>query len=199
MEMNDKPMNEMESIQIINSMIANAKQGMQSNGTSFILWGWALFATCLASFILYFIDYKQPMLPWTIATLFGIIMIGVNVMQKPKVEKVRTYMDELIKAFTSGFYICLVIVIAGMNFNAISSYAGFIVLLLLYGLLMHVVGFATRYKPLIVGAIVAWTGCLLGLWLQSMMYLMLFTAISMVMGFIVPGHLLRKAYKNNQY
>jgi len=197
--MQDKPMQEQESLALIQAMIATAKQGVKANGKGFITWGWILAAACLSTYILFMVHFKYPLLPWSILTIGGIIAIVVNIFKEPAPGKVKTYMDELLKGFSTGFYICLVIIVAAMNLDVMNVLTGFSMLLMLYGLLMYVVGYSIKFNPLITGAIVTWAGCLVGLYLKSTAYLMLISAGAIIVGFIIPGYNLKKAWKNNPY
>lgn len=194
----DQPMNEQESLQLIQTMIATAKQGVLESGRGFLVWGWMLFVCALTSVAFIYFDYASPFLPWNVFLLICVIMAIYGIAKPRKLKKVKTYMNELMGNFVTGFYICVFIVIFSMNFSTVTANHAFAFLLMLYGLMMFFMGVSMKLRTMIVGAVITWLCCIGSLLLLKMIYVMSFTALAVLAGYLVPGYILRAAWKKQQ-
>ncbi|UYQ93268.1 hypothetical protein MKQ68_24605 [Chitinophaga horti] len=194
----EKPMTGRESLELIQTMIHSAREGMAMSGSGLLFWGWMLLACAVSSAVLIYTEYAWPFLPWNIFLLVCVVLLIINLVKPKKQEKVKTYMDELFRHFATGFYICVFIVIFSMNFSSVSANHAFAFLLMLYGLMMYVLGVSMKLRAMIVGAVITWLCCLASLLLVKFLYVMLFTALAVFAGYLIPGYILRAAWKKQQ-
>ena len=177
-----------QSLQIIESMIGNARKNIVDNGFSWLLWGSLIFLASLATFFLIENKSENTFMAWNAFGLFAIIMLLYNVI-RPKKKKVKTYVDDLLKYVNIGFTICLFIIIFSINIS-VGPNNGFGYFLMLYAFLMLIQGGAMKFKPLIFGAIINWIGALAIFYNTELKYDMLITAAAVFIGYLIPGFIL---------
>jgi hypothetical protein len=194
----DKPMTGQESLDLIQSMINSAKESTVDKGDGFLIWGWMLFVCAISSAILIYTEYASPFLPWNIFMLICVIMLIYRIVKPRKQERVKTYTAQLFRNFATGFYICIFIVVFAMNFNRVSTNNAFAFLLMLYGLMMYVMGVSMKLRTMIAGAVITWLCCLASLLLVELIYVMSFTALAVLAGYLIPGYILRAGWKKQQ-
>ncbi|WP_295121789.1 hypothetical protein [uncultured Chitinophaga sp.] len=194
----DKPMTGQESLDLIQSMINSAKESTVNKGDGFLVWGWMLFICAVSSAVLIYTDYASPFLPWNIFMLVCVIMLIYGIVKPRKIPRVRTYMGDLFRNFATGFYICVFIVVFAMNFNTVSTSIAFAFLLMLYGLMMYVMGVSMKQRAMIAGAVITWLCCIASLLMAKLIFVMSFTALAVLAGYLIPGYILRTEWKKQQ-
>jgi len=181
-----------ESLQLINSMINQAKNRFSENGFLYLLWGWLVFFSSIAHFIfLKFNWFEHPEIVWSscwIAVIFQIFYLS----RKEKKENVKTYSDKIINYIWVSFGICMfvvsVIVSKTNNWNIINS-----LILLFYGTPTFLSGIAMQFKPLVIGGIICWSLAAISVFIPPL-YVLLLLAAAVIAAWIIPGYLLRKKY-----
>ncbi|HMJ47051.1 MAG TPA: hypothetical protein VK498_06950, partial [Ferruginibacter sp.] len=91
----------------------------------------------------------------------------------------------------------LFIIIFSINVG-VSANFGFGFLLMIYAFLMLIQGGAMKFRPLIIGAVANWIGCIAIFLNNEFKYDMLITAAAVFIGYIIPGILLRAQFKKKQ-
>jgi len=187
----DKPMNEQESLLIIQQMIQTAKQEQKDDGKGWILWGWLLFLASVFTFLNLKWEWVSMYFFWN---LFGglalalLLFTTVRFLFMKRKEKVRTYTKDLCEKLNIGFFIFLLLIIFSINLG-VSPVKGFALLLGLYGFWMLIHGTMLNFKPSIIGAFVTWGLAFAGLYVQTFEWTMLLHSIAVLCGFIIPGHI----------
>lgn len=195
--MEDKQLNEQESLLLIQRMIHTAKQEQTDNGMGWIIWGWLLF---LASVLTYFnLQYRwfDNFFFWNmfgLATIALIIYETVRTYVIKKKTKVKTYTSDLFDKLNIGFGISLFLIIFSMNLgypDTTPPVKGFSLLLGLYGFWILIYGTVLNFKPSIVGAFITWAFAFGGLFVPADKFevTMLIHAAAVLCGYIIPGHL----------
>lgn len=185
-------LNREQSFQIIEKMIGNARKNMVDNGLSWLLWGTLIFLASLITYFLIEINSNNLFIAWNGFGLFAIIILLYNLL-KPKKKKVKTYVDDLLKYVNIGFAVCLFVIIFSINVS-VGPNNGFGYFLMLYAFLMLIQGGATKFKPLIFGAIINWIGALAIFYNTELKYDMLITAAAVFIGYLIPGFILARQY-----
>ncbi len=185
-----------ESLRLIEQMIGRARAAERDSGRGWILWGWLLFLASIVHYGLIKADIHEGTLVWQV---FGISAAMVVVYEqflrkyfvKP-VIKVKTYTNELVNKIGVAFFISLAIMVYGnsqLDLNNAGLNFGY--LLLLYGFWMFIHGSAFRYRLLIIGALINWTGAFTIFYFKEKLgaEVLLVHAFCVAMGYLVPGHI----------
>jgi hypothetical protein len=213
----EKQFSEKESLELINQMINSAKNNLQKGiGNVFLLWGYLVAFTSLVNLILlvglpdrvshyaYNIWYLMPL---------GLIVHYVLIGKIIKNNTVKTYIDKIMGyvwiAFTISVLVLVIAMIIASVINSSFEKAGYFdfmkwihwvfmtpFMLILYGFALFVSGKAYQFKPLVTGAFICWAFTA-GIFTMSgsdyfMELQLLALFVSVVCGFIIPGHLLNK-------
>ncbi len=185
--MEERQLNEKESLELIARMIQNTQRKMEKgNGMPFLVWG---YTTVLVSLLVWYFlsitgDYRMHFL-W-----FLILVIGgpVTFFLTRKYEKgVRTYVDRVVG------YVWLVLGLAGFMMSITAMFIWNLPILFIIILLMGsgtaITGLIIRFLPI---AIAGFTGIVLSLaclFIQGTGQILVFAAVFLVM-MVIPGHIL---------
>ncbi|RPD48230.1 MULTISPECIES: hypothetical protein [Chitinophagaceae] len=185
----NQPMTPLQSLELIEAMIAKTKSNMHENRIYFLFWGWLAFAAILGQFILKAIfEYRYHYLVWTIT--IPAIVITIIYTNKHRHKSARTFIGESMSNLWTGMcfsFFILSVIITSSPAGWMNSYPFFI---LLYGLGTFVSGRILRFKPMVLGGIANWVLAAICPWLPYD-YQMLLTAVALLLSYIIPGHLLK--------
>jgi hypothetical protein len=190
---NDQQLTKEKSLEIIQQMINQAKANITDNGLGWLLWGTMIFLASLSTYFFIHFDSANIFMGWNIFGIFTIVMLSYDLF-KPKRKKVRTYMDELLRLVDIGFIISIFTIIFSINVGVNPNY-GFGYFLMIFALLMLIKGGAVKSRSLMVGAAVNWAGAIAIFINKDLKYDMLIMAAAVLIGYIIPGILLRIQYK----
>ncbi|HMO31673.1 MAG TPA: hypothetical protein PKE63_09995 [Lacibacter sp.] len=198
--MQEQPISEQESLQIIRQMIATAKQEQKDDGMGWILWGWLLFAGSTLSFLNQFTRWVNDFFFWNLFGFLSLIMLVAGLVRsvRPRTtQRVRTYTNELYSKLNVGFFMTLILIIVSINVGVRPS-LGFGLLLALYGFWMLIYGALMHFRPSVAGAWINWALALATLLAGDFKWAMLFHAVAVLAGYIVPGHMAYAQFKRGQ-
>lgn len=197
--MDDKNISNQESLKLIQQMIQVAKEDHRENGDGWLIWGWLLFVASVSSMVFAHLElYEYVSYAWLGALASGMLIGGVLYLlgrsHKQKNREVRTYVQELVDRLGTAFFISLLILVAA---NFIGDRPGFAFgyYYVLYAFWMFIHGSAIRFKPLIMGAAVNWAAAIAMFFIQDFRYDMLVSAIAILVGYLIPGYLLRSKFR----
>lgn len=178
-----------ESLALIQNMIAKTRSDMGKNSAYFLLWGWVTFVACMGQFLLYKVfDYPKHYLVWWLIVPAAIISAYMGFKQD-RTRKATTYVGDSMKFLWTGMgisYFVLSMIFAKMGWgNNIFPF-----FIMLYGLGTFVSGKLLQFKPLVVGALVAWVLAIVAAYLPNE-YQLLCGAGAIMVSYIIPAHLLR--------
>jgi len=187
--MSDKEISQEESLKIISDMIGHAKSNLGRGGSFyFLMWG---FVVAIANLSFYYlegvINYPNPSIVWLIIIPAVAASIIYSLRQQKK-AKVRRYLDETYGRMWIGVFVCIIITLIFMSKMGMSHNA---VILLLSGLGTYVTGQMLKFTPLILGGVALWIGAVIA-FTVSPTDQCLVAGIAIIIGYIVPGFLLRK-------
>ncbi len=182
-----------QSLQLIQTMISKTKQDMYDNSIYFLVWGWLTFFACTGQFVLKNIfQYEKHYLVWTVI-IIGIVFSIYQGRKEEKTSKVKTYIDDSIKHLWTGMAVSFFVL--GMILTKLGwGTAIFPFFIMMYGLGTFVSGSIIRFRPLIIGGILAWA-LAIGSTFVSYDYQMLFGAAAILISYIMPAYLLRSRNK----
>ena len=178
-----------ESLQLIQSMIENAKQKLSGNSHYFLLWGWLTFIACIGQFVLkHFLDYEKHYNVWWVVVL-GVAGTIYFSMRDAKKRRVKTFLGETMAHLWTGmgitfFIISMIITKIGWGSNVFPFF------MVLYGLGTFVSGSLLKFNPLIIGGMISWILSVISVYLPYD-FQILMGAAAILFSYIIPGHLLR--------
>lgn len=181
-----------DSLLLIDHMIKQAKNRFSENGFLYLLWGWLILLCALGHFVLLQLQlYKHPEIIWAscwLAVIFQIVYIAST----KKKKSVKTYSENIVKHIWISFGSCMFILIfiLGKSHGWETLYSLF---LMLYGIPTFLSGVVMQFKPLKFGGMACWILAIVSTFLLPV-YGLLLLAAAMIVGWIVPGYLLRKKY-----
>ncbi len=189
MENKTDNLNAQQSLDLIASMIREAKGNMAKSGFYFLLWGWTIVIANLGVyFMLEFTDIKNPFLIFAITIPSAIISMIYGMNQDKRISA-PTILDSINKWLWIGFGInCFIMAIFGKQFNwQINP-----VIITMCAVPTLVSGIMLRFKPLIYGGVCFWIfGAVI--FMVDMKSQFLLAALAVVVGYLVPGYLLKKS------
>jgi len=184
-----------ESFNIIAKMITQAKNEYRDKGEGWLLWGWLLFISSLSSAVMVHLNYgKYVPFIWNGMALVVLIYFIYEVASK-KTKKVKTYVEEMLNKFGTGFFLSLFTVIIATSIKGDSFSFGYFFILYAFWMFIH--GSAIRFKPLIIGALVNWAAAVAIFIVADFKYAMIISAIAIAIGYLIPGYMLRNQYKKS--
>jgi hypothetical protein len=183
---NEKQFSESESMQVIQRMITTAKNELIDDSFYFRLWGWLVFIASIGHYLLQQSGYRMPYIVWLLMPAGAIITMIYGKRQGEK-QTVKTYVDEVMKYVLIAFGVCLVITLSFQSKLGLNTYP---ILMMIYAVLLFVSGGSIQFRPLIIGGIVNWVIGIAAFFVSFDIQLLMLAA-AVLMGFIIPGHMLK--------
>ena len=197
--MEEKNINEQESLQIIRQMINTAKKEQKDDGIGWIIWGWLLFLASVLTWFNIRFQWFSSFLFWNLFGALAILLLLFELirdLRSKKKERVRTYTKDLFRRLNIGFFIFLTMIILSMNLG-VPPVKGFALLLGLYGFWILIYGAALDFRPSIRVAFFTWGMGFASLMLENDQFemTMLFHALAVLGGYIIPGYMANREFK----
>jgi hypothetical protein len=213
MEQPEKKLSERESLALITSMINQAKQSYNDTGLSAMMWG-AVIAVCsLVQLAQLHFGFRLPFNIYLLTIIAVVPQVMISIREK-KSRKATAYDDVYMNYVWLGFGIAMFLLIimnravihvwgpvAGEYDKAILKKSAFqfyeymsSFYLLLYGLPTFITGTACRFRPMLLGGILCWVFCVVALFTNFKIDLLLVAAAAIAAWFI-PGIIMQKEYK----
>jgi hypothetical protein len=209
----EKQLTEKDSLDLIATMINQAKNAYHDTGMSAMMWG-AVVAICsLVKFSELQFNYRLPFdIYWlTVVAIIPQVFISIK---ENKERKVITYDDIYMNYLWLGFGITiglmiLVVNVMGNDWQPVaeeyyklagkkSSFQVFEFIgplfLILYGMPTFVTGAACKFRPMLWGGILCWLCCIISVFTPGKIDLLLI-AVSAVFAWLIPGIIMEKDYK----
>ncbi len=183
-----------ESLRIIDQMIAQVKQKPRRIDSLFtLLWGYLVFVVAILHWILLQqqVSNNTAALVWLL-TLVGVVASVLLNRQFKATQRVKTYVDGLIRQLWLGFGITFLLL-----FFAVSPVENSFLplVMLLYGITMWMQGALSKFVPYQIGALSIW-GCGVAAFFFSNDQQLLWLALAVLLGYLIPGHLLLHQTRN---
>lgn len=180
-----------KSLDLITSMIDQAKGNVKKTSFYFLLWGWTIVIANLGVYIMInYTEVKNPFLMFLITIPAAIISIIHNI-RYSKTVTVVTHLDVIHRWLWVGFGInCFLFAFVGKHIGWMVNP----VIITMCALPTFVTGIILKFKPLIIGGIIFWAaGVALFFVPKGDQFLLAALAISV--GYLIPGYMLRKSEK----
>ncbi|HRG88849.1 MAG TPA: hypothetical protein PLW44_07515 [Chitinophagales bacterium] len=185
-----------KSMEIIQSMIATAKNNLKDDGFHFLLWGVLVILASLAQYYLAVVaEYPNNFLPWMVMPVIGVPAALIYEWQKKKTEKVKTLFDQVFSWLWLAVGVCMFLVIYISVSNHIPPVP---FIMAIVGVGTFVSGTILRFKMLVAGGIIFWLGAFVCT-LTTPVNQLLVNAAATFLGYIMPGIMLWKDYKKENH
>lgn len=194
MPKNEQEFTPQESLQLIHRMLENTRNNISNSSKYYLLWGWAVMIGCLLQYYLKVIaEYPKYYKAWLV-TPVAIIIHFIMLAKDAKHKRVRTFVEEgnasLWMAIGFSFFAMAFI------FSRIGWQYSFPFYIILYGIGTFVSGSLLQFKPLRLGGACCLVLSIVTVYVTYDLQILI-TALAILLSYIIPGHMLRHAYKNN--
>lgn len=185
---------EKDALAVINQMVGIARRKIVDNSFYFLLWGWTTFGGAMLQYVLMKLDYERHYLPWIVLSSAATVTHIVYAVNVSREETTKSHLDYFLTviwictwvAISLAFVLCIV----AANFGV-----AYMMLLVLYGLGTLITGILIKFKPLVFGAVITWL-CSINMLFVPFPEKLIFVAVSIALGYIVPGHILKIRSRN---
>jgi uncharacterized protein with PQ loop repeat len=213
MDQPEKQLTEKESLDLIATMINQAKNAYHDTGMSAMMWGVVIAICSLVKFSELQFNFQLPFdIYWlTVVAVIPQVLISIR---ENKERKVKTYDNIYMRYIWLGFGITVGLMILIVNVMAqswqpvaeeyykltgkISSFQGYEfvgpLFLILYGMPTFITGAACKFKPMFWGGILCWVCCVITVFTSVKIDLLL-VCVSAVFAWLIPGIIMEKDYK----
>ena len=194
MENEEKMMTGEESLRIITDMINKTKVDINQGSFHLLFWGWLLTFCGLSAWLLgKFTSYEHPYYVWMLVIPGALVSMIYGFVNGRK-SNVHTYASTLYMWTWIGFLIAAVVLFIVQAKDMLSFVSS---ILLLAGLPTFISGFIIKFKPLIFGGICFWIVALL-VHFAGPGLAQLGTPIAMLIGYIIPGYMLKNKVNHDK-
>lgn len=175
-----------ESLDIITTMIREAKGNVQRNNFYFLLWGWVVMLANLGMFTLIQMGYPHPYVVWAITIPAWILTLIMGFRQGRKSSS-PSHFDKISGTLWLSFGV-VVFTVVGFGFKL--NYQINPLIITLCAIPTFVSGVILKFKPLMVGGVLFWLFGIAG-FLVAREYQPLVGAVAITCGYLIPGYMLR--------
>jgi len=196
METNEKTMTPEEGIQIIRNTILNSRRNLKDNAFYYLFWGWLLVFASLANYFLVRYLHSKKMydqifiassIAWGVFVFVGFAVVFFYLNKRAGKNAVLTHLDRIITTLwlTAGVAFVLIVIFCYRYQSYPTPY-----ILAVTGMATFSSGIVVRFRPLLAGGIVFGVISAVSIFVPPLSQLLL-VAISLVLGFLIPGYLLK--------
>jgi len=185
--MEDKILNEKESLELISKMIQNTQTKLESGkGKPFLIFGYIAFIVSIAVYVLLVTTNNQyaNLLWWAIPLLGGLFMYKFG---RSKDKYAKTYIDRMINTVWAVIGTVMILVSFFAFFN--HSFPMVSLMLLLSGIASTLTGLIIKYVPIVICGIIGTLTCVLPFLFYGSEKVLIYTVAVFVM-MVIPGHIL---------
>jgi len=187
----EKQLTEQESLAVISRMIKTAQSDIEDNSFYYLIWGWLVFVASTLNYLLRQANYENDFLPWAILMPLGGIITAIYSYKQEKKQRVKSYVDDVMKYVIIAFLVSLFIVLLSMSKLGLATYP---MVMIIYGVWLFISGGAIKFQPMVIGGIVNWALAIAAFFVGFELQLLLLAA-AVLLGYIIPGHLLKSRFK----
>ncbi len=180
-------------LNVIYDMIENSKTQIRENAFFYLLWGWLVLAASLSHFIMMKFGIHYSYLAWPVIMTAGMVISVFAGIRLGKRSGYRTHIDTAVIYLWYGFFFALMVLLAFAIGGKISWEITNALIITMYGLGTFVSGGILKFKPLIIGGICCWVIALCAFFVPGE-YTLLLVSVSIIIAYLIPGYLLRKAH-----
>ena len=181
-----------QQLELISEMINSAKKEFNDDSFIYLLWGWAVCIAALAEYALMQMNFTYHYIVWISMPVVAVVQMVVMSSRKKK-EKVKSHIDEVLGYVWMAVGISIAAVLFSQGSLQNNTYP---VLILLYGIGTFISGGIMKLKPMMAGAACCWAIGFAAFFV-SFEYQLLLLSLSVIVSYIIPGHMLKNRFKKN--
>jgi hypothetical protein len=176
-----------QSLDLITSMINEAKGNVRSDSFYYLFWGWVLIVAHLGSFTLSKIEFAYPFAIWLIIIPAWIVSFVYGSRQTKIQNRSTTHLEKInITLWVSFGTLAIVIPF----FGAFINYQINPIILLMGSITTVASGVILKFKPLMLGGLVFFVAGLVSFFFSHEQQ-SLIAALTIALGYLVPGYMLK--------
>ncbi|GMQ31435.1 hypothetical protein [Algoriphagus confluentis] len=188
----EKQLSSSESLALITEMIQKAKKEAAGDGSfQLLLWGWVIALCNFGHYGLAKSGFEMPYVVW-LGVIPALIWSFVHEFREQKKSRVKTHLDDFLGQLWISVFVGMVIILA---FMPILEFRHNPIILVLAAVGVFVTGAIIKDNSVKFGGVVLFLGSIVG-FLQPIDEQYLVAGISMVLGYLVPGYLLKNKFKS---
>lgn len=190
-------MDEQESLSVIKKMIDDSKQNIKMQSPFYLLWGTLVFITAFVEYYLYVsVETPNHWYVWPAMSVIGGVGSGIVGWRQEKRTSVKTFIDRAMSYFWGGWIILFILTIIWGVVAQASWSQIFTIIIAFYGMGTFISGGILRFTPLMVGGLISLAIAVFCMALgidQNFPDMLIALALSILVSYLIPGFLLRKA------
>ncbi|MEQ8240110.1 MAG: hypothetical protein RIA69_12905 [Cyclobacteriaceae bacterium] len=181
-------LNSQQQLALISDMIRQAKSSVARDSSSqILLWGWVIAAANFGHFTLDQIGFYAPFVVWLIIIPATILSIYMGYKQAQ--PGTSAHLDKVYGNVWMAVGISIGLTLLMMReLNAFHNP----IIMSLAATGMFISGKLLKYKPVVLGSVILWVAALLE-WQVAIEYHYLISGIAVVLGYLIPGYMLKKS------
>lgn len=200
MEDSSKTLTPAESLDIIKGFILNYRRNFKYNSYYFLLWGWLISLACISHFaILTYLQHTGnygkiglwSWVNWLAFPLLGIMFTIIHANKGNHSPESRGHIGRIITSLWQVTGVAIFLVLA-LCIKLGNYYPGPYILTVV-GLSTMVTGITIKFRPVILGGVGFFIFAVLSSFFAND-YQLLINALAIIMGYLIPGYMLR-SYK----
>ncbi|HTR29496.1 MAG TPA: hypothetical protein VMH27_09505 [Puia sp.] len=187
----ENPLTTQESLDLITSMISQAKNDYYDTGISALLWGGVIIFCSLVGYANSYLSLPALDYVWWLTVVAVVPQVIISIREK-KARRYRSHVSDLIGGVWFSYAIAIFLfsyIDSQLNLNG----KDFSVYLTFFGIPTFATGYGRRFRPMIIGGIACWAFAILALFItgRNVFFLM---AGGALLAWFIPGLLLRRYY-----
>lgn len=184
--------NERDNLVLIANMMTVARRDFTDKSYIYLLWGWAVCICALTEYILLKMGKEYHPMVWLALPFVTIIQLIIS-RRKERSDRITTHMDRVMSYVWTAVMVSMVIILVSQGVMQLSCYPA---LIILYGIGTYISGSIMNLTIMRIGAACCWVIALVAFYV-SFEYQLLLLSLSLILSYIIPGHLLKLRFKNN--
>ena len=186
-----------DGLKTIYAMITSTKNTIGENYLFYLLWGYLVGLACISEYILMrVLHYERHYMVWPVLMGLGMVLSGVLTFRMQRGRTHRTFIGSIMSYLWGGWLVSFLIIIYFstqlQNHNLIMP-----ITMVMYGMGIFISGGVINYRPLIIGGIISWIAALVAYFQPYNLQLLIMTA-TVIVSYIIPGHMLRMESKKQK-
>jgi hypothetical protein len=193
--MKEKELSGEESLRLINRMIYEAKGYFYESGTAALIYGFSVLICALLAYLREKEFISLPFSPFYAMVPVFFLQAWIQFKENEK-KKAKTFTDEAIDFVWVGFFLSVIIALAGIFAGA--GYIIITIILFLTGLATFLTGMIAKFLYHIVCGIVCLVIAAISFFIQNANIYLVLAAVAAIV-WIIPGFMLRVHFKKQEH